>query len=79
MTKKKTTNLVQLIEQAIKDAYNYEVVRWENTDIDGWRVIVHKNGYYASFLVSEILQNVLTIELIEKGLVWANSFTRAPS
>lgn len=35
MTKKKTTNLVQLIEQAIKDAYNYEVVRWENTDIDG--------------------------------------------
>lgn len=63
------TNLVEVIEQAVKDAYNFEVVKWENTSIDGWRVIVHKNGYYTSFLVSQILQNVLTIELIEKELV----------
>lgn len=63
------TNLIQLIEQAVKDAYNFEVVGWEETAIDGWRVIVRKGGYYTSFLVDEILQDVLKIELIEKGLV----------
>jgi len=63
------TNLIKLIEQAVKDAYDFEVVGWEDTTIDGWRVKVHKNGYYTSFLVSQILQNILTMELIEKGLV----------
>lgn len=63
------TNLVELIEQALKDVYGFEVVEWKDTAIDGWRVIVHKNGYYTSFSVNQILQNVLAIELREKGLV----------
>lgn len=60
------TNLVQLIEQEVKDTYDFEVIGWED---NGKRVKVAKWGYRASFLTNQILQEILKRELIEKGLV----------